>query len=93
MDRKPAATVQAWLEALMRDEDPVGGSVAALRVASSLVRMEPTFLDRARSARILLDESGEPCAAADGLFRPAPLPVEVDARSSIPTSTERQTSI
>ena len=27
----------------MSDEDPVAGSVAALRVASSLVRMEPKF--------------------------------------------------
>jgi superfamily II DNA or RNA helicase len=80
MERKPAATAKAWLEALMSDEHPVTGSVAALRVASSLVQTEPRFLDAARSARILLDEAVRPCAADDGVFRRASLPIDLDAR-------------
>src|SRR5262249_35776404 len=80
MDGKKSASVREWLEALMDEEDLVGGSVAALRVASFLVRLEPRFLDDARAGRILLDEGGKPCAADEGIFRSAPLPIEIDAR-------------
>jgi superfamily II DNA or RNA helicase len=80
MDRASAASVREWLEALMSEDDPIVGCVSALRVASSLVRMEPKFTSQVRTARIFLDESGLACSADDGLFRRAPLPVEVDAR-------------
>lgn len=80
MDRKPAASLREWLEALMSDQDAVAGSVAALRVASSLVRMEPGFLSQVHSAKIFLDEEGEAVSAADGVFRRAPIPVEIECR-------------
>jgi superfamily II DNA or RNA helicase len=80
MDGKPPATVKVWLEALMSEDAPIAGSVAALRVASSLVRMHDGFLAAARSARIILDEEGNAVAAADGVFRRAPLPVDFPAR-------------
>jgi superfamily II DNA or RNA helicase len=80
MDRKPAASVREWLEALMSEADPVRGSVSALRVASSLVRMEPKFVPGVREADILIDEAGVPCSADDGVFRRAPLPIEIEAK-------------
>ncbi len=45
LDGKPRASLREWLEALMSDVDPVVGCVSALRVASSLARIEPKFLD------------------------------------------------
>ena len=80
MDGKSPASVTSWLEALLSDGDPVAGSTAALCVASSLVRMEPAFLSHVRRAKILLDESGELCAADEGIFRRAAIPIELDSR-------------
>jgi superfamily II DNA or RNA helicase len=80
MDTREPASVGEWLETLMSDEEPVAGSVAALRVASSLVRMDPKFFPLARKAKILIDEAGVRCSAEDGIFRRAPIPVDIEAR-------------
>jgi hypothetical protein len=80
MDGKPAATVSEWLEALMSEDDLIVGSVAALRVASSLVRLEPKFVPAVREAEIFVDEEGSVCSAEAGIFRRASIPIEIDAR-------------
>jgi superfamily II DNA or RNA helicase len=80
MDRKPPASIRVWLEALMSDADPIAGCVSALRVASSLVRMEPKFLPHVRKAEILIDEAGVRSSADAGLFLRAPIPIEIEAR-------------
>jgi superfamily II DNA or RNA helicase len=80
MDTKAPASVREWLETLMSDEDPIGGSVAALCVASSLVRMDPKFFPQVRKAEILIDEAGVRCSSGDGIFRRAPIPIEIEAR-------------
>ena len=73
------SSVEEWLEALIGD-DPVEGSISALQVAAATLTAVPSYDDSVRAARILLDESGALVSAAQGgLYRRAPLPVEVDA--------------
>jgi superfamily II DNA or RNA helicase len=80
MDGKPPVAVRQWLEALLSDDDPVSGSIAALTVASSLLRMDPRFAPLIDKAAIVLDEDGALCSIAGGIFRRAPLPIEIAAR-------------
>ncbi len=80
MGSRNAASIGEWLEALIPDDDLVAGSVAAITVASSLVRMDPTLLSVVQRARIILDEDTILATLAEGIFRRAPLPVDVDVR-------------
>ena len=80
MGTRTASSVAEWLEALIPEDDRIAGSIAAITVASSLVRMDPTFAQVAFEARIILDEEGELAAPSVGIFRRAPLPIDVDAR-------------
>ena len=80
MDGSEPASIVDWLEALMTGADPIAGCISALEVASSLARIEPGVIPQIRRAKILLDEAGEQCSIGDGIFRRAPIPVEVEAR-------------
>ena len=79
MEPKRAATVDEWLGALI-GADPVEGSVAAVKVAAALLDEEPGFRDALRDAAIVALEGGALRKASEpGIYRPAPLPIEVPA--------------
>jgi hypothetical protein len=76
---READSIGSWLEVLIPEERRLEGSVAALTVASALVRHDPKFRDEVRAARIFLDEAGE-LVPAHGLFRRAAHSIPVEAQ-------------
>lgn len=78
MAPREASTIQEWLEALVPDETPIDGSVAALTVGAALIRFDPSHYNAVRQARVFLDSKGT-LRDGDGLFENGNTALAVDA--------------